>query len=309
MWQSVRITSRPTVSSDGILFTRKCRRGLLISQTVLEKYDRLQYILNEMGSVAIGYSGGVDSTLLVKVAVDVLGPRAIAMIGRSETYPTREFEEAVALAGQIGASYITVNTEETDVIKFQENPPDRCYYCKTELFAKLGDIAERESIAWIADGTITDDVGDFRPGMRAKTEGNVRSPLLEAGLSKQEVREISKYLGLPTWDKPAFACLSSRFPYGMGITKENLTRVDNAETFLRDLGFRHFRIRFHDERTARIEVGQQEVKRLMDDDLREQVVRQLKDLGFTYVTLDLQGYRTGSMNEVLPVELKLQYSI
>jgi pyridinium-3,5-biscarboxylic acid mononucleotide sulfurtransferase len=307
--QSVRITSRPTVNSGGILFTRKCGRGLLISQTVLEKYDRLQYILNEMGSVAIGYSGGVDSTLLVKVAVDVLGPRAIAMIGRSETYPTREFEEAVALAGQIGASYITVNTEETDVIKFQENPPDRCYYCKTELFGKLGDIARRENIAWIADGTITDDVGDFRPGMRAKTEGNVRSPLLEAGLCKQEVREISKHLGLPTWDKPAFACLSSRFPYGMGITKENLSRVDNAETVLRDLAFRHFRVRFHDERTARIEVGQQEIKRLMDDDLREQVVRQLKDLGFTYVTLDLQGYRTGSMNEVLPVELKLQYSI
>jgi len=297
------------VSSGGILFTRKCRRGPLISQTVLEKYDRLQCILNEMGSVAIGYSGGVDSTLLVKVAVDVLGPRAIAMIGRSETYPTREFEEAVALAGQIGARYITVNTEETDVIKFQENPPDRCYYCKTELFRKLGDIAEGESIAWIADGTITDDVGDFRPGMRAKTEGNVRSPLLEAGLSKQEVREISKHLGLPTWDKPAFACLSSRFPYGMGITKENLTRVDNAETFLRDLGFRHFRVRFHDKRTARVEVGQQEIKRLTDDDLRERVVRQLKDLGFTYVTLDLQGYRTGSMNEVLPVELKLQYSI
>jgi uncharacterized protein len=281
----------------------------LVSQTVLEKYDRLQYILNEMGSVAIGYSGGVDSTLLVKVAVDVLGPRAIAMIGRSETYPTREFEEAVALAGQMGVRYIVVNTEETDVIKFQENPPDRCYYCKTELFGKLGEIAERESIAWIADGTITDDVGDFRPGMRAKTEGNVRSPLLEADLSKQEVREISKHLGLPTWDKPAFACLSSRFPYGMGITKENLTRVDNAETFLRDMGFRHFRVRFHDERTARIEVGQQEVRRLMDDDLREQVVRQLKNLGFTYVTLDLQGYRTGSMNEVLPVELKLQYSI
>ena len=145
--------------------------------------------------------------------------------------------------------------------------------------------------------------------MRAKTEGNVRSPLLEADLSKQEVREISKHLGLPTWDKPAFACLSSRFPYGMGITKENLTRVDNAETFLRDMGFRHFRVRFHDERTARIEVGQQEIKRLMNDDLRERVVLQLKDLGFTYITLDLQGYRTGSMNEVLPVELKLQYSI
>jgi len=281
----------------------------LISQTVLEKYDRLRHIIGEMGSVAIGYSGGVDSTLLVKVGVDILGPRAIAMIGRSETYPTREFEDAIALAGQIGARYITVNTEETDVIKFQENPPDRCYYCKTELFGKLRDIAEREEIAWIADGTITDDIGDFRPGMRAKTESEVRSPLLEAGLSKQEVRDLSKHLGLPTWDKPAFACLSSRFPYGMAITKENLERVDNAETFLRDLRFRHFRVRFHDEHTARIEVGNQEVKRLMDDALRERIVQQFKDLGFTYITLDLQGYRTGSMNEVLPVELKLQYSV
>jgi uncharacterized protein len=281
----------------------------LISRTAHEKYERLQCILSEMGSVAIGYSGGVDSTLLVKVAVDVLGPCAIAMIGRSETYPTREFEEAIALAGQIGARCITVNTEETDIIKFQENPPDRCYYCKTELFGKLGDIAEREGIVWIADGTIADDVGDYRPGMRARTEANVRSPLLEAGLTKQEVREISKHLGLPTWDKPAFACLSSRFPYGMVITKENLTRVDNAETSLRDLGFLHFRVRFHDEHTARIEVGPQEVKRLIDDDLRDRVVRQLKDLGFTYVTLDLQGYRTGSMNEVLPAELKLQYSL
>ncbi|HCV42732.1 MAG TPA: ATP-dependent sacrificial sulfur transferase LarE [Bacteroidetes bacterium] len=280
----------------------------MIPQTVEGKYDHLQSILREMESVAVGYSGGVDSTLLVKVAIDVLGSRAVAMIGRSETYPTREFEEAVALAETIGARYVVVNTEETDVIKFQENPPDRCYYCKTELFGKLGDIAEREGLAWIADGTITDDIGDFRPGMRAKSEGNVRSPLLEARFSKADVRELSKHLGLPTWDKPAFACLSSRFPYGMGITKENLTRVDNAETFLRDLGFRHFRVRFHDERTARIEVGQDEIKRLMDDNLRTRVVQQMKDLGFTYITLDLQGYRTGSMNEALPVELKLQYS-
>lgn len=280
----------------------------MLRRDVQEKYEKLRSVLDGMGSVAIGYSGGVDSTLLVKVAVDVLGTRAVAMIGRSETYPTREFEEAVAIAEQIGARYIVVNTEETDVLKFKENPPDRCYFCKTELFGKLDAIAEREGLAWIADGTITDDVGDFRPGMRAKSEKNVRSPLLEAGLTKAEVREISRYLNLPTWDKPAFACLSSRFPYGMGITKENLSKVDNAETLLRDLGFRFFRVRFHDERTARIEVGPQEISRLMNDDLREKVVAHMKELGFTYVTLDLQGYRTGSMNEVLPVEVRLQYS-
>jgi uncharacterized protein len=277
--------------------------------TVNEKHKRLQAILKEMGSVAIGYSGGVDSTLLLKVAVDVLGGRVVAMIGRSATYPSREFEEAVALAGRIGARCVVVDTGETDVLKFRENPPDRCYYCKTELFDKLGEIAAREQLAWIADGTITDDIGDFRPGMKAKSERSVRSPLLEAGMGKADVRELSQQLGLPTWNKPAFACLSSRFPYGMSITPENLNRIDRAETFLRDLGFRSFRVRFHDERTARIEVGKEEINRLMSDEVRENIVDQLKRLGFAYITLDLQGYRTGSMNEVLPVEVKLQYTV
>ena len=280
----------------------------MLSKAVNAKHLKLQSILTEMESVAIGYSGGVDSTLLLKVAADVLGDKAVAMIGRSETYPTREFEEAVKIAESIGARYHIVQTEETDILKFKENPANRCYFCKTELFGKLDDIAEREGLRWIADGTITDDVGDFRPGMKAKSENNVRSPLLEAELSKVEVREISKHLGLPTWDKPAFACLSSRFPYGMSITKENLTKVDNAETLLRDLGFRFFRVRFHDERTARVEVGKEEIARLVDDDLRERIVAHLKQLGFTYITLDLQGYRTGSMNEVLPVEVKLQFT-
>lgn len=281
----------------------------MLSPTVIEKYLHLQSIIKQMESIAIGYSGGVDSTLLLKVAVDVLGKNAVAMIGRSETYPTREFEEAMKIAEAIGARYLVVTTEETDVLKFRENPPDRCYFCKTELFGKLDEIAEREGLQWIADGTITDDIGDFRPGMKAKSENNVRSPLLEAGMNKLEVRELSKHLDLPTWDKPAFACLSSRFPYGMAITKENLSKIDGAETFLRDEGFRFFRVRYHDERTARIEVGSQEIHRLTDDRLRERVVTHMKSLGFIYVTLDLQGYRTGSMNEVLPVEVKLQYLI
>jgi uncharacterized protein len=280
----------------------------MLSEAVQAKEKRLRAILAEMGSVAIGYSGGVDSTLLLKVAADVLGSGALAMIGRSETYPTREYEEALALAASIGARVVEVRTEETDVRKFQENPPDRCYYCKTELFGKLDAIAAREGIRWIADGTITDDVGDFRPGMKAKAEKSVRSPLLEAGFSKADVRELSRHLDLPTWDKPAFACLSSRFPYGMQITREDLTRVDAAETMLRDRGFRFFRVRFHDERTARIEVGVEEIARLAAEPLRSEVVERLKELGFTYVTLDLQGYRTGSMNEVLPVEVQLRYT-
>lgn len=280
----------------------------MLSSDVARKYDRLREILREMGSVAIGYSGGVDSTLLLKVSADVLGQRTVAMIGRSETYPTREFEEALALAKQIRAKVIVARTEETDDLKFQENPPDRCYFCKTELFGKLQEIAAQEGAAWIADGTITDDIGDFRPGMKAKSEKNVRSPLLEAGFSKTDVRELSKHLELPTWDKPAFACLSSRFPYGMGITREQLSRVDQAETFLRDHGFRHFRVRFHDDKTARIEVGPEEIPKLMQNELRQDLISHLKNLGFTYITLDLQGYRTGSMNEVLSASVKQQYS-
>lgn len=264
-----------------------------------KKYERLRSILLSLDRVVIGYSGGVDSTLLLKVAVDCLGEGAIAVIGKSETYPSREYEEAVRIALDMGARYEVVATEETDNLKFSENPPDRCYFCKVELFSKLQSIAEARNIRWIADGTITDDLGDFRPGMKAKAEKNVRSPLLEANLSKAEVRAISKFLGLPTWEKGSFACLSSRFPYGISITKEALRRIDAAETLFRDLGFRSFRVRYHDDKTARIEVGKDELSRLMEETTRDLVVQHLKMLGFTYVTLDLQGYRTGSMNEVL----------
>jgi pyridinium-3,5-biscarboxylic acid mononucleotide sulfurtransferase len=279
-----------------------------VQPDIESKYSLLQSILRELGSVVIGYSGGVDSTLLIRVAHDVLGDRSLAVIGRSETYPTREYEEAIRYALEIGARYEEVRTEETDDIKFRENPANRCYFCKTELFGKLTVIARERNIPWIADGTITDDLGDFRPGMKAREEKNVRSPLLEAGMSKADVRELSRELGVPTWDKGSFACLSSRFPYGTAITRENLVRIDSAETLFRDLGFRHFRVRYHDANTARIEVGQEEIHRLLDDDTRSMIVTHMKKLGFVYVTLDLQGYRTGSMNEVLKIELPARNS-
>lgn len=279
----------------------------MLSPALTSQYNHLQSILRELGGVAIGFSGGIDSTLLIRVAADVLGDNALAVIGRSETYPTREFEEAIQLAQSFGSRHKVVATEETDNLKFKENPPDRCYFCKTELFSKLHSIAAEEGIRWIADGTITDDLGDFRPGMRAKSEQNVRSPLLEAGFSKNDVRELARHLEIPTWDKPSFACLSSRFPYGFGITKENLMKIDAAETFMRDLGFRFFRVRHHDDRTARLEIGLQEFHRLFEDALRNKIVDHLKSLGYLYVTLDLQGYRTGSMNEVLTTEEKEGY--
>ncbi len=269
-----------------------------------DKYINLQLILHGLESVVIGYSGGVDSTLLLKVAVDTLGDDALAVIGKSETYPIREYEEAEKLAKSFGAKYEIVYTEETDDLKFKENPPDRCYYCKTELFTKLTDIAQARDIKWICDGTNVDDLGDFRPGMKAVKEKNVRSPLLEAGFSKNDIRELSKALELPTWDKQSFACLSSRFPYGYGIEKDKLKKIDAAETLLRDNGFKYFRVRHHDDNTVRIEVGKDEIQRLLNGSLRETIVNEIKKLGFKYITLDLEGYRTGSMNEVLSEDVK-----
>jgi len=279
-----------------------------ISSEQLSKYEQLQEILRKMRSVAIGFSGGIDSTVLVRVASDLLGNSALAVIGKSETYPSREFEDAVALAQSFGSRFRVVTTEETDNIKFQENPPNRCYFCKTELFEKLGEIALEEGIEWIADGTITDDTGDFRPGMLAKEEKKVRSPLLEAGFNKADVRTLAFHLGIPNWDKPSFACLASRFPYGHGISKENLSRVDRAESMMRDFGFRFFRVRHHDDKTSRLEIGEPDFTRMLDSELRRRIVEGLKDLGYVYVTLDLQGYRTGSMNEVLSETTRQEFT-
>lgn len=269
----------------------------------------LRDTVKALGRIVLGFSGGVDSTLLLKIAVETLGAdNVVAVIGRSATYPEREYEEARRLADAIGARVIEVETRETDVVKFKENPADRCYYCKTELFSELETVAAREGIAWIVDGTHADDAGDFRPGMRAVREHGVRSPLLEAGLGKSDIRALSAKLGLPTADKPSFACLSSRFPYGMAIDPARLRAVDRAEAMLYDLGFRAVRVRHHDERTARIEVGVEELARLVAPDVRGHVVETLRGLGFTYITVDLVGFRSGSMNEVLSIDVRSAFT-
>ena len=261
-----------------------------------EKLDSLKDILKSMESVVIAYSGGVDSTFLSKVASDVLGDSTLAVTARSETYPRSEFEEAVELARKIGIKHETIMSEELDIPEFSANPTNRCYYCKKELFAKLKEIAQERGLAHVVDGSNHDDLDDYRPGMQAVEELGVRSPLQESGLTKADIRELSKRMGLPTWDKPSFACLSSRFPYGNEITRDKLTSVGEAEIFLRGLGIRQLRVRHHDK-IARIEVAEEDMELLFRN--REQIVKKLKELGYAYVTMDLQGYRTGSMNEVL----------
>ncbi|ABR46709.1 ExsB family protein [Alkaliphilus metalliredigens QYMF] len=263
-----------------------------------EKYEFLQNYIKNLGSLAVSYSGGVDSTFLLKVAYDVLGDNVIAVTATSSTYPQREFEEAKRWIKDIGAKHIIIESEELDIDGFSENPINRCYYCKSELFTKVREVAVENNIEYVADGSNQDDLGDFRPGMQAASELKVVSPLREAKMTKDEIRAISKQLDLPTWSKPAFACLSSRFPYGHQITREKLTMVEQAEDYLYGLGFRQLRVRHHED-TARIELGESEFDRFINKDLMRQVGKKFNEIGYTYVALDLNGYRTGSMNEVL----------
>lgn len=265
-----------------------------------KKFENLKAYLRSLGSVAVAYSSGVDSTFLLKVAHDVLGDKAIAITATSSFFPKRESDEASDFCKANGIKQIIVASEELDIPEIRHNPTNRCYLCKKDLFTKIISIAKENGIEHVAEGSNLDDNGDYRPGLKAVAELGVKSPLRECDLYKEEIRTLSKQLDLPTWNKPSFACLASRFVYGEEITREKLKMVEKAEESLLKLGFKQFRVRIHGENLARIEVLPADLEKLFS--LREIISKALHEVGFTYITMDLSGYRTGAMNETISIK-------
>ena len=262
------------------------------------KFEGLKEILRGTSGVLVAFSGGVDSTFLLKVAHMVLGDRAVAMTTSSPTAPPGELEAAEELARFIGCQHIAVPSHELNNPSFAQNPVNRCYFCKDEIYRICRTHADHLGLETVVDGTNLDDLKDHRPGLKAAKEWRIRHPLVEARMTKEEIRHYSCELGLPSWNKPAIACLSSRFPYGIEINMERLEKIAACERFLQELKFREFRVRYHEE-LVRIEVAAEEIQRMFDSATREAIVRRFKEIGFSFISLDLQGYRTGSMNEPL----------
>ncbi|MBR3537946.1 MAG: ATP-dependent sacrificial sulfur transferase LarE [Eubacterium sp.] len=269
-----------------------------ISKEQKEKLDRLETYLRELGSLAVGFSGGVDSSFLLYVAHKVLGDHAIAVSGADASVPERELDSAKAFCREYGIRHIIFRMNPMKEDGYRNNSPDRCYFCKRGIYTEIRRIADEEGIAFMAEGSNLDDIGDYRPGLRAAAELSVKCPLREAGLTKKDIRMISKALGLPTWNKPAYACLASRFVYGEEITEEKLRMIDQAEQYLISLGFVEERVRIHGK-LARIEVPAKDISRLAEEEIRDAVYKRFKEIGFLFVTLDMHGYRMGSMNATI----------
>ena len=272
-----------------------------LAPEIAAKRDRLIELLKGYGSCAVAFSGGLDSTVLAKAAQLALGDRAVAVTGLSPALAGSELEDAKSLARLIGIRHELIETGELSLPAYQANNPDRCYHCKTELFTRVEELAERLNVAVVADGSNLDDHGDYRPGLRAAAEKKVKSPLAECGFSKAEIRVLAEYWQLPAWDKPAAPCLSSRIAYGEAVTPQRLAMIEQAEAFLKQRGFKPLRVRYHHGDVARIEVTAEAIVRFADPQFRRELIEYFKSLGFKYVSLDLEGFRSGSLNAVLQI--------